>query len=57
MLAVTIGCALGPEQAPGCKVDADCDDGFTCVAGACFRTPTPTSPPAVDAGDGGDGGD
>jgi hypothetical protein len=52
---VSLGCALGPEQDPGCRSNADCDPGFTCRAGACFDTTTPRSPPA-DAGDGEDGG-
>jgi hypothetical protein len=32
-----IGCALGPEDEPGCHEDAECGQGFACVAGACFR--------------------
>jgi len=51
VVAAALGCALGPEQEPGCHDDADCGDGFTCRAGACFRTTTDPSPPETDAGD------
>jgi hypothetical protein len=47
-LAAAVGCALGPEQEPGCHDDAECGAGFTCAAGACFRTTTPRTP--ADAG-------
>ena len=50
-LAAVVGCALGPEQEPGCHDAAECGAGFTCRAGACFRTTTDRSP--TDAGDGG----
>jgi hypothetical protein len=51
-VTAALGCALGPEQEPGCHDDADCDDGFTCLSGACFRTTTDRSAPAMDGGDG-----
>ncbi len=57
MLASVIGCAIGAEQEPGCHADADCGDGWTCAAGACFQTTTGQSSPSVDGGDGGDAGD
>jgi hypothetical protein len=50
-ITVAVGCALGPEQEPGCHHDAECGEGFTCRAGACFRTTTDRSSPATDAGD------
>lgn len=53
-LGAAVGCALGPEQEPGCKVDADCDEGFVCKAGACFRTTTGHTPPEADGGDAAD---
>jgi hypothetical protein len=57
-IAGAIGCAIGPEQEPGCHVDAECGEGWTCRAGACFRTTTDrSSPSVVDAGDAGDAGD
>lgn len=58
LVMVAIGCALGPEQEPGCQRDADCGEGFVCSAGACFRTTTERSLPSTDAGDdaGGDAG-
>jgi hypothetical protein len=54
-LAGAIGCALGPEQEPGCHDDADCGEGVTCRAGACFWTTTPGSPSDA-GGEAGDGG-
>lgn len=52
-------CALGEEEEPGCRADAECPEGFLCRGGACLRITTPLSPPndpgAVN--DGGDGGD
>ena len=50
-IVAALGCALGPELSPGCQDDAECGAGYTCRAGACFRTTTPRSP--TDAGDGG----
>jgi hypothetical protein len=48
----TLACAIGPEQEPGCHVDAECGDGGACRAGACFHTTTGQTPPSVaDAGD------
>jgi hypothetical protein len=57
--ALALGCALGPEQAPGCHSSADCDPGFTCTEGACFRTTTDRTEPAdggADADAAGDAG-
>jgi hypothetical protein len=54
LAAAAIGCAIGAEQEPGCQADADCGDGWTCRAGACFRTTTGRTDPIVDGGDGGD---
>jgi hypothetical protein len=51
LVAAAIGCALGPEQEPGCHRDTDCGEGFACRAGACFRATTDRSSPATDAGD------
>jgi hypothetical protein len=58
-LLAALGCAIGPEQEPGCQDDAACGAGFTCRAGACFRTTTGrTLPDAGGAGeDGGDAGE
>lgn len=56
-LILAIGCAIGPEQDPGCHVDAECGTGWTCRAGACFRDTTDRTNPSVDAGDAGDMGD
>jgi hypothetical protein len=47
-------CVVGSGD-PGCRSDAECDEGFTCRAGACFRLTTGASPPA-DPSDAGDGG-
>lgn len=47
-------CVLGSDE-PGCHDDTECDDGFVCRAGACFRVTTSRSPP-VDQADAGDGG-
>jgi hypothetical protein len=49
-----LGCVVGPDEEPGCHRDAECDEGFACRAGACFRTTTDASPPP--APDGGDAG-
>jgi hypothetical protein len=57
VLAAAIGCAIGAEQEPGCHVDADCGAGFTCAAGACFRTTTGLTDPVLDGGDAGDADD
>ncbi len=57
LLASAIGCAVGTEQEPGCHVDADCDPGWTCRAGACFHTTTGLTDPAADGGDAGDADD
>jgi hypothetical protein len=55
-IGCAIGCAIGTEQEPGCHVDAECGEGWTCRAGACFRTTTDrSSSSVVDAGDAGDG--
>lgn len=62
LLALAVGpagCALGEEEEPGCRRDADCEPAFVCRAGACFAITTGLSPPlAPDAGheDAGDGG-
>jgi hypothetical protein len=44
-------CQLGSEQPSGCRVDhsQDCDPGWTCREGVCFRPTTALSPPASDA--------
>lgn len=59
-LFVPIACVLGSEEEPGCHNDAECDDGFVCRSGACFRITTDLSPPRDpamnDAGDAGDTG-
>jgi len=47
-------CVIGPDQDPGCHADADCDPGFTCRAGACFRVTTSRSPPGEPADAGAD---
>ncbi|MFT3774887.1 MAG: hypothetical protein QM820_56790 [Minicystis sp.] len=49
-LLTALGCALGPEAGSGCRDDAECDDGFTCRAGACFQATTGGSPPETDGG-------
>ena len=55
-LASLGGCVLGSEQAPGCRVDHpdDCERGFVCRAGACFRynteAGTPIDPSQKDGG-------
>jgi Cys-rich repeat protein len=51
-------CALGEEEEPGCREDAECAEGFVCRGGACFHITTSLSPPndpgvKDDAGDGG----
>ncbi len=53
ILAAAIGCALGTEQEPGCHVDAECGEGWTCRAGACFQATTGQPRPVVDGGDAG----
>ncbi len=47
------GCVLGKEKAPGCRVDHDCDPGFVCRAGACFRYNTEAGTPIDPSKDGG----
>jgi hypothetical protein len=53
-------CALGGDEEPGCRDDAECGGDFVCRAGACFRVTTgllpPQDPAAGDAGDAGDAG-
>jgi hypothetical protein len=56
LAAAAIGCALGAEQEPGCRLDADCGEGWICRAGACFQTTTGRSSAVVDSGDAGDAG-
>jgi hypothetical protein len=53
--AVSVGCAIGQEQEPGCQADADCGKGWFCRAGACFDTTTGRAEPVTDGGDAGDG--
>jgi hypothetical protein len=43
--ALLLACALGDEDEPGCRSDGECDVGFVCRAGACFRYTTEQSPP------------
>jgi hypothetical protein len=50
-----LACVLGPAEAPGCRSDVECDPGFSCRAGTCFRVTTPLSTPR-DPGDAGVGG-
>ncbi len=52
LLAIVLNvaaCAIGPESTPGCREDEDCDPGFSCSAGACFKNTTERTPPK-DAG-------
>jgi hypothetical protein len=55
LAAAVPACAIGPAEDPGCHKDPDCDLGFVCRAGACFRVTTTESPPndPADAGAGG----
>lgn len=59
-LAGAAGCVVGEEEAPGCRQDSECEEGFVCRAGACLRVTTGLSPPRdpEDAGqdEAGDGG-
>jgi hypothetical protein len=55
LLLVPAACALGPEHAPGCQDDRECDPGWSCREGACFHVTTGTSPP-LDPQDAGDAG-
>lgn len=36
-LAALAGCVLGGSEDPGCHEDAECGEGFSCRAGACFE--------------------
>lgn len=49
------GCVLGSEQPPGCRVGHphDCDPGFVCRAGACFRYNNEAGTPIDTSKDGG----
>jgi hypothetical protein len=51
LILAAIGCAVGPEQEPGCHGDTDCGEGWICRAGACFQA----TPDVADGGDSGDG--
>lgn len=47
-------CSFGASDPPGCRTDhpEDCDEGWTCRAGACVRsTTTLTSPEAGASSD------
>jgi len=54
-LSLLGGCVLGSEQPPGCRVDHpdDCDPGFVCRAGACFRYNNEAGKPIDPSTDGG----
>lgn len=42
------GCVLGGPEAPGCAEDAECGEGYSCRAGACFMERGAIAP--ADAG-------
>lgn len=44
------GCVLGEPEDPGCSEDAECDEGYFCRAGACFRETSGGGPAPKDAG-------
>jgi Cys-rich repeat protein len=48
-LALLAGCVLGGSEEPGCTEDAECGEGFSCRAGACFKERSGVVAPA-DAG-------
>ena len=50
---IAASCALGTERDPGCQSDGECEQGFVCRAGACFRFTTSESPPAEPSADAG----
>jgi hypothetical protein len=54
-VAVMTGCVLGSPEEPGCGEDAECDEGFSCRAGACFKEPAGGGFVPVDAGADADG--
>lgn len=57
-LSAGAGCVLGSPGDPGCAEDAECGEGFSCRAGACFRENDGGAPAPADGGDGAsDGGD
>ncbi len=50
-MAVLAGCVLGAPEEGGCSEDAECGEGFSCRAGACFRETTGGAFVPPDAGD------
>lgn len=48
-LGVLAGCVLGGTEEPGCVEDAECGEGSSCRAGACFKEKGGVVAP-VDAG-------
>ncbi len=54
-LAALAGCVLGSPGDAGCTEDAECGEGFSCRAGACFREDNGGPKVAADGGD--DAGD
>lgn len=49
-LAAFAGCVLGGSEEPGCSEDAECEEGFSCRAGACFKETTGGAFVPPDAG-------
>lgn len=52
-IAALAGCVLGEPEEPGCSEDAECGEGFSCRAGACFEeTPGSAFVPSDAGADG-----